>query len=215
MKLDNTTAAAVFRSLTERNPDACGSYDAATHSLTVFLAVKGVLDFAEWRKRSERVRRIATMTEASVLPGHWVRDPSKPTLVDRPTFAVTYDSKTARFLPCINIAVVTIGDFAKAQAEAVNAASECNLWQERHGRLPSSGDLTEAVTIFYPTATAGMNGDPAIQDLLSRINESGGANTAAGSASGRGTSQNKHPSFSGQRSMQAHDPDRYHKRIRT
>lgn len=215
MQNQNTNAGSVFRALIERNPDIVGSYDEATHSMTVFLAVKGVLDFGEWRKRSERVRRIATMQESTVLPGVWSRDPSKPKLIDRPTFAVSYDSQTVRFLPCINIAVVTIGDFAKAQAEAVNAASECNLWQERHGRLPSSGDLSQTATIFYPTATAGMNGDPAIQDLLTRINKAGGANTAAGSASDRGTSQNKPPSFPRPRTMQAHDPDRYHRIIRT
>lgn len=214
MKLDNNTAA-VFRSLTERFPEVCGSYDQSTHSMTAFLSVKGVLDFAEWRKQSERVRRIATMQESTVLPGVWSRDPSAPRLIDTPSYAVSYDTKTDLFHPAVNVATVTQVDFYKALSEATAAAAEATLFRERTGRLPGAGDLSQPVIIFYPTATAGMNGDPAIQDLLTRINKAGGANTAAGSASGRGTMQTQRQPQARPQTMQAHDPDRYHRTIRT
>lgn len=200
-------ASAVFRSLSDRFRNVYGSYDDTTHTMTLFVTIAEPLYWRQFRDKADRVRQRATMRKSTVLDV-WTIDPSAPKLKDRPTFAVVWQKDLARFMPAVNVATVNREDFMFAQAQAISGAADANLLKERTGNLPTKQDLP-GVRIIVPGAEPGTDLDPAVADLLSRINSPSGAEKSGG------TSQKRDLSFASKSNMQAPSSNRYHRIINT
>lgn len=199
-----------LRTLSQKKPDLHAEYDEVTHTVTAFMVVSGVPFFKDWMRKTEPIRRALTMTKATVIDC-WIPDPSAPKLRDKPWTAAIWDESVDAFRPGINVATVTRGRLSMALTTAVEQASRATVFKLRYGRLPTTADLPDIERIIIPGPT-GADIDPAVADLLARIN--GRGDTPGPSAeSAPGTLQNGIPTNSGPQTMQSQNPDRYRKRI--
>lgn len=202
--------AETLKTLTQKRKDLFASYDESAHSITAFVVVSGVPMFTDWMRKTEPIRRQLTMKEATIVDC-WVCDPSAPRLRDKPWTAIIWDESVDAFRPGINLGCVTKGRLSMSLTTAVEQASRATVFKLRNGRMPTLSDLDGVERIIIP-GPSGADLDPAVADLLSRIN--GRGDTPGPSAeSAPGTLQNGIPTNSGPQTMQAHQSDRYHQRI--
>lgn len=199
-----------LKTLSQRYKDLHADYSQETHTVTAFMVVSGIPTFNEWMRRTTPIRRALTMTKATVIDT-WISDPTAPKLRDKPWTAVIWDESVDAFRPGINVATVTRGRLSMALTTAVEQASRATVFKLRYGRLPTTADLPDIERIIIP-GPAGAELDPAVADLLSRINAPG-PNRGPSPESAPGTFQNGIPTNSRPQTMQAQNPDRYRKRI--
>lgn len=195
-----------LRTLSQKHKDLHADYSQETHTITAFMVVSGIPMFNDWMRKTTPIRRALTMTKATVIDA-WVADPSAPCLKDRPWTAIIWDESVDAFRPGINLGCVTKGRLSMSLTTAVEQASRATVFKLRYGRLPTTADLPDIERIIIP-GPAGADLDPAVADLLSRIN--GRGDTPGPSAeSAPGTSQNGILTNSGQQTKQAHNSNRY------
>lgn len=199
-----------LKTLSQKYKDLHADYDETTHTVTAFVVVSGVPMFNDWMRRTTPIRRALTMTKATVIDA-WINDPSAPRLKDKPWTAIIWDESVDAFRPGINLGCVTKGRLSMSLTTAVEQASRATVFKLRYGRLPTTADLPDIERIIIPGPT-GADIDPAVADLLARINGRGDT-PGPSPESAPGTFQNGIPTNSGPQTKQAHNPDRYRKRL--
>ena len=202
--------AATLKTLSQKYKDLHADYSQETHTVTAFMVVSGIPTFNDWMRRTTPIRRALTMTKATVIDA-WINDPTAPRLKDKPWTAVVWDESVDAFRPGINLGCVTKGRLSMSLTTAVEQASRATVFKLRYGRLPTTADLPDIERIIIP-GPSGAELDPAVADLLARINGRGDT-PGPSPESAPGTSQNGIPTNSGPQTKQTQGPDRYQKRI--
>lgn len=203
------TATANLKALMQKKPDLRAEYDEVTHTVLAFVTINGVPQFKEWMDSTDWIRRRIRMRQSSVLDV-WTVDPGAPNLRNKPTHAVIYNKQLDQFRPAVNLATVTYALLYFAAAQAIDEAAQCNLFRQRHGRMPDEADLDGVQKIIYPGAEPGTQMNPEVADLLTRINATPGPKPGLSTDAGPGTSQIQGDSDSDPQTKQAKNPDRYH-----
>lgn len=166
--LHDIRAGDTIKRMADNHSDVCGSYDDATHSMTVYAAITSATDFDAWQPRAAELRNEATRVRSTVIPDVWILNPSAPILLGEPIAAVRYSRQARAFLPVVNICCWRQAQFVQAKAIAIAAASDAMIHAEKTGELPAEIDGLE---VFYPSAMfqPGRFGAE-VESLLSRFN---------------------------------------------
>ena len=165
---DNIRASDTIKRMTDNHSDICGSYDDATHAVTIFATITSATAFDTWAERAARLRDEATRTRSTVLPDVWVLNPAAPKLKGEPIAAVRYSRPAKASMPMVNICCWRQAQFVQAKSLAINAAANAMIQAEKTGELPAEID---GVQVFYQTSPfhPGRFGAD-VESLLSRFN---------------------------------------------
>lgn len=155
-----------LKTLTQKHPGLRGNYYGATHTMELFLTAHGD-NFDTWENEAEQIKRDASMKLSTI--GIWVKDPSAPTLKEKPLAAAEYVPEIDCFIPLVNVTCTPL-NWESAYNRASALAGYCTALTQRTGKLPSQTEITQPLgfgdaRLFYPDG-----GNSVVQEMLRRMN---------------------------------------------